>query len=67
MTRRLGDRNAYARSMASNYSFYVYVAYLIRCEVKLEIYGLVYVHQRVFIRETDLWLDDINVMTLNLC
>lgn len=41
MTRRLGDRNAYARSMASNYSFHVYVAYLIRCEVKLEIYGLV--------------------------
>lgn len=40
--------------MASNYSFHVYVAYLIRCEVKLEIYGLVYEHQCVLIRKTDL-------------
>lgn len=50
MTRRLGDRNAYARNMASNYCFHVYVAYLIKCEVKLEIYGLVYVDQCVLIR-----------------
>lgn len=67
MTRRLGDRNAYARSMASNYTFHVYVAYLIRCEVKLEIYGLVNPHQCVLIRKTDLWLDDVNFVTSNHC
>lgn len=39
MTRRLGDRNADARGMASNYSFHVYVAYLIRCEVSLRFTG----------------------------